>query len=118
MGSLKTTIACPKRQTSVLNAKSTFLGCFPTKLHKIWGANYGLDFQKETDEFLFRIVLKISKIQFTQFLHTSASKFLLKTLPVYWLLQPKPDFLSFIVPVRSKILVLSGWDLGAGNLKF
>ena len=30
------TVACPKRQTSVLNSKSTFLGCFPTKLDKIW----------------------------------------------------------------------------------
>ena len=78
-------------------------------------------FQKrgyERDEFLFRTVIEISKIQFTQFLYTSSSKFLLKTLPTYCLLQPMPNFLSFIVPLRSKILVLFGWDLGAGNSKF
>ena len=31
----------------------------------------------EGDDFLFRTVIKISKIKFTQFLHTSASKFFL-----------------------------------------
>ena len=31
-----TTVACPKRQTSVLNGKSPFLSCFPTKLDDIW----------------------------------------------------------------------------------
>ena len=73
----------------------------------------------ERDEFLFRtVVIKISKIKFTQFLHTSSSKFLLKTLPIYCLLQPKAVLLSFIVPLGSKILVLFGWDLGAGNSKF
>ena len=30
------TVACPKRQTSVLNGKSTFLSCFPTNLDDIW----------------------------------------------------------------------------------
>ena len=29
------TVACPKRQTTVLNGKSTFLGCFPSKLDTI-----------------------------------------------------------------------------------
>ena len=33
---LLNTVACPKRQMSVLNGKSTFLGCFPPKIDKIW----------------------------------------------------------------------------------
>ena len=29
------TVACPKRQTSVLNGKSSFLSCFPTNVDEI-----------------------------------------------------------------------------------
>ena len=40
----------------------------------------------ERDDFLFRTVIKISKIQFTQFLQTSASKFSHESLPNHTLL--------------------------------
>ena len=60
---------------------------------------------------------KISQIQFTLLLHTSASKFLLRAPPVYYLVHPRLNFLFYIVLLRNKILVLFGWDLGAGNSK-
>ena len=72
----------------------------------------------ERDEFLFRTVIKIRKIQFTQFLHTSASKFFLRALPRYYMLQPMLDILFYIALLSSKILVLFGLDFRAGNSKF
>ena len=36
IGIADSTVACPKRQTSVLNGKYTFLSCFPTKIDEIW----------------------------------------------------------------------------------
>ena len=72
----------------------------------------------ERDEFLFRTVIKIRKIQFTQFLHTSASKFFLRALPRYYMLQPILDILFYIALLSNKILVLFGLDFRAGNSKF
>ena len=72
----------------------------------------------EGDDFLFRTVIKISKIQFSQFLHTSASKFSHGRLPNHSLLPAKFEFLFYIVLLRSKILVLFSWDFQAGNSKF
>ena len=72
----------------------------------------------ERDEFLFRTVIKIRKIQFTQFLHTSASKFFLRALPRYYMLQPMLNILFYIALLSSKILVLFGLDFRAGNSKF
>ena len=72
----------------------------------------------ERDEFLFRTVIKISKIQFTQFLHTSSSKFFLRALPRYYMLQPMLNILFYIALLSSKILVLFGLDFRAGNSKF
>ena len=72
----------------------------------------------ERDEFLFRTVIKIRKIQFTQFLHTSASKFFLRALPRYYMLQPMLRILFYIALLSSKILVLFGLDSRAGNSKF
>ena len=83
--------------------------------------HYGPDFKKrgyERDEFLFRTVIKIRKIQFTQFLHTSASKFFLRALPRYYMLQPMLNILFYIALLSSKILVLFGLDFRAGNSKF
>ena len=83
-----------------------------------------MDFQKERlrlergDNFLFRTVIKISKIQFSQFLHTSASKFSHGRLPNHSLLPAEFEFLFYIVLLRSKILVLFSWDFPAGNSKF
>ena len=72
----------------------------------------------EGDDFLFRTVIKISKIQFSQFLHTSASKFSHGRLPNHSLLPAEFEFLFYIVLLRSKILVLFSWDFQAGNSKF
>ena len=72
----------------------------------------------ERIDFLFRSVIKISKIQFTQFLHTSANKFSHGSLPKHTLLQPEFEFLFYIVLQRNKNLVLFGWDFQAGNSKF
>ena len=72
----------------------------------------------ERDEFLFRTVIKIRKIQFTQFLHTSASKFFIRALPRYYMLQPILDILFYIALLSNKILVLFGLDFRAGNSKF
>ena len=72
----------------------------------------------ERDEFLFRTVIKIRKIQFSQFLHTSASKFFLRALPRYYMLQPMLNILFYIALLSSKILVLFGLDFRAGNSKF
>ena len=55
----------------------------------------------EGDDFLFRTVIKISKIQFTQFLQTSASKFSHGSLPNHTLLQAEFEFLFYIVLLRS-----------------
>ena len=55
----------------------------------------------EGDNFLFRTVIKISKIQFTQFLQTSAIKFSHGSLPNHNLLQAKFEFLFYIVLLRS-----------------
>ena len=84
----------------------------------IWLKHYGLVFQKERlrgRRFLFCTVIKISKIRFTQFLQTSASKFSHGSLPNHTLLQAEFEFLFYIALLRNKILVLFGWDLGAGN---
>ena len=72
----------------------------------------------ERDEYLFRTVIKISKIKFTQFLHTSASNFFLRAFPRYYMLQPMLNFLFYIPLLSSKILVLFGLDSRAGNSKF
>ena len=72
----------------------------------------------ERDEFLFRTVIKISKIKFTQFLHTSSSKFFLRALPRHYMLQPMLNILFYIALLSSKILVLFGLDFRAGNSKF
>ena len=83
--------------------------------------HYGLDFQKERlrgRRFLFRTVIKISKIKFTQFLHKSASKFFLRALPRYYMLQPMLNILFYIALLSSKILVLFGLDFRAGNSKY
>ena len=72
----------------------------------------------ERDEILFRTVIKIRKIQFTQFLHTSASKFFIRALPRYYMLQPILDILFYIALLSNKILVLLGLDFRAGNSKF
>ena len=72
----------------------------------------------ERDEFLFRTVIKIRKIQFTQLLHTSASKFFLRALPRYYMLQPMLNILFYIALLSSKILVLFGLDSRAGDSKF
>ena len=66
----------------------------------------------EKDEFLFRTVIKIRKIQFTQFLHTSASKFFLRALPRYYMLQPMLNILFYIALLSFYL------DFRAGNLKF
>ena len=71
----------------------------------------------EGDDFLFRRVIKVSKIQFSQFLHTSASKFSHGRLPNHSLLPAEFEFLFYIVLLRSKILVLFSWDFQAGNSK-
>ena len=67
---------------------------------------------------MFRTVIKIRKIQFTQFLHTSASKFFIRALPRYYMLQPILDILFYIALLSNKILVLFGLDFRAGNSKF
>ena len=72
----------------------------------------------EGDDFLFRTVMKIRKIQFSQFLHTSASKFSHGRFPNHSLLPAEFEFLFYIVLLRSKILVLFSWDFQAGNSKF
>ena len=83
--------------------------------------HYGLDFEKKRlreQELLFHTVIKISQIKFSVLLHTSASKFLLRAPPVFYLLQPRLNFLFYIVLlIRNKILVLFGWNLEAGNSK-
>ena len=72
----------------------------------------------ERDEFLFRTVIKVRKIQFTQFLHTSAYKFFLRALSRYYILQPMLKILFYIALLSSKILVLFGLDSRVGNSKF
>ena len=67
---------------------------------------------------MFRTVIKIRKIQFTQFLHTSASKFFIRALPRYYMLQPILDILFYIALLSNKILVLLGLDFREGNSKF
>jgi len=63
-------------------------------------------------------VIKISKIQFTQFLHTYASKLFLRALPRYYMFQPMLNILFYIALLSSKILVLFGLHFRAGNSKF
>ena len=53
----------------------------------------------------------------THFLHTASIKFSHGSLPDHILLQPEFEFLFYIVLLSSKILVLFGWDLEAGNSK-
>ena len=68
------------------------------------GSTAGCIFKKrgyEGDDFLFRTVTKISKIQFTQFLQTSASKFSHGSLPNHTLLQAEFEFLFYIALLRS-----------------
>ena len=57
----------------------------------------------EGDDFLFRTVIKISKIQFTQFLQTSASKFSHGRLPNHSLLPAEFEFLFYIVQLDNSI---------------
>ena len=51
----------------------------------------------------------------THFLHTPSSRFSHGSLLNHTLLQPDFEFLFYIVLLSSKILVLFGWELGAGN---
>ena len=71
-----------------------------------------------------KAVLPFHRIEYTfyssiHFAHTASIKFLHGSLLNHALLQPDFEFLLYValleVKLKSKILVLFGWELGAGN---
>ena len=81
--------------------------------------HYGLKVKKERLRGA-RAILPFHRIEYTfysltHFAHTASIKFLHGSLLNHALLQPDFEFLLYIALLRSKILVLFGWELGAGN---
>ena len=81
--------------------------------------HYGLKVKKERLSGA-RAILPFHRIEYTfysltHFAHTASIKFLHGSLLNHALLQPDFEFLLYVALLTSKILVLFGWELGAGN---